>query len=164
MDEKLQPDRRMVRREAYRAVQALDALATGYREREDDLHRHENVVEGARANLAVAQEVAAATGPYYGLTGGRLTLEEVNQGPTISIFPGQEQTGIVAISTWASVQPLTDNRINTIWDRREDTPKKAILIARFYRKTPRQIIEKARQDVSRSLRTGHLKFLIPIFD
>lgn len=147
------PNNQAERNAAFKAVQALDTIAAGYRGRGVDLNKKPaDPVRGAHDNLTIAHDVAIATSAYHALTGSRLVIAEVFPVPNISIFPGKEDAGQVAITTQRKVIPLTDQRIDKIMKRQKKVPNRALLITRFGRTSPARFFDLARKDVSRSLK------------
>lgn len=160
-----QPGKLTIRDAALKAVGALDAIVVSLDERKPRLNAgYSNPIQQqAHDNLAIAREVAAATGTYYALTRRRLLLEEASsgpyeRGPYISLSPGQQGTGEVTILTRKHNLPLTDKRIDKIFGR-DDRPEATLLVTRLGRSTPRQIIDKAKRQVSRDTKKSRLASL-----
>lgn len=161
MVEKLAPpDIYLVRAEAATAVEALDTLAKSYADRGVDLRKRAlDPVQGAHVNLGVAREVARITGPYHHLTRTNTLIEDVFLGPSIKIVSLESGEGQVVLRTFRDVRELTHQRIESIQDRAENMPKRAILVTRFGRQFPAEILDREKEGVSKAARRSRFASL-----
>lgn len=165
MNEGIKPSKHLV----IQTVEAIDAIKADYVARGYHLSSRDNDPEiGAYVNLEVARKVADVTGPYYTLTGGRLNLQESprqpygQEGPYVSISAGLESTGEVTVYSPikpSQNRPLTNHVIEKALALQKISPKLTLLISRFGRMAPGEIIDKAKRDVSRTEKKNRLSSL-----
>ncbi len=155
MTDRYTPSSAEIRTAAERTIGLIDALAINYQlvEGVDLKKRQTDPVIGAHANLRTALDLGDITNPLRQLTQSSLTLERVGNYPSIKILP-LESGSDIGLVTPRTVFPLHDQRIDRIYSGEYYVPRRVVLLNRFGRQTPADLIGKARREAEREAKRG----------
>ncbi len=161
MTDRYRPTTAEIRTAAEQSLARMDGLieagqlANGRNIRERVL----DPVEGAHANLGVAENLAHATAPYRTLTNETLSLEALHKGsPSIRLGAGPHTGKVLLTTPDGTDYRLTDHRIDVIHARAIYVPNRALLLNRFGYQSPAELISKARGEAEREARRGRTIF------